>query len=227
MSSVDDIFAAWEYLQHTLFKLGESWSERRTEFLSGTGTYKWTGLVPDLKTLVQGSLLWMADGSIAWIRTTEGVKSSKLRVCTLANPQGSLRSIEELSLAGSPNAVGMCDAGVLVDAAGRGACAGDVKMARRAMTIDVPIAVGPSGPGQPVFRIWDTEGEVIVEAAMLSAMCDQSLQPRALLSAFVEGQAAWVHEARSVEAVPLLAPAGANPDPPFGEGSTAQLYSNL
>jgi hypothetical protein len=58
------------------------------------GTYKWTGLVPDLKTLVQGSLLWMADGSIAWIRTTEGVKSSKLRVCTLANPQGTLRSIE-------------------------------------------------------------------------------------------------------------------------------------
>ena len=106
MSSVDDIFAAWEYLQHTLSKLGEAWDGRRTEFLSGTGTYKWTGLVPDLKTLVQGSLLWMADGSIAWIRTTEGVKSSKLRVCTLANPQGTLRSIEELSSGWQPQRCG-------------------------------------------------------------------------------------------------------------------------
>ena len=89
-SDADEIFTALEHLQHTLSKLGEAWDGGRTEFLSGTGTYKWAGLVPDLKALVQGSLLWMADGSIAWIRTTEGVKSSKLRVCTLANPQGTL-----------------------------------------------------------------------------------------------------------------------------------------
>jgi hypothetical protein len=100
-------------------------------------------------------------------------------------------------------------------------------MAGRPMTIDVPTAAALSEAGQPVFRVWDSNGEVIVEAAMLSALCGKSLQPQSLLSAFVEGQVAWKQEARSVEVVSLLAPAGVVLEPPFGEGSAAQLYHGL
>jgi hypothetical protein len=217
MSSTAEVFAAFDHLQTVLDGVGEKWESKRAAFLAESGPLRWSGSVPDLKALVQGSLLWMADGSTAWIRTTQGAHASRLRLCTLGTPQGVLHTVEELT-----PLVSFAAAGILVDTHGKGARSGEITVAGRPMTVAVSTVAAAIG-GQPLFAVSDERGSMSVEVAVVDAMCGASLGKAPFFEASVRDQP-WVRESRVVEESELAPSTGPEQEAPFSDGSIANLY---